>query len=121
VPGVLAGVWYTAALALLHALGDLPAGPWAALGPALAPVGAIAAVRKARVGMVRNDLLPLDTPMGTLSPGPLLTSLVGLDALLLGLPAVVQIAGGGPLSWSGVVVQAAVAAIGARAYIAATH
>jgi uncharacterized protein DUF6297 len=118
VPGVLAGIWYAASLALLRALGDLPAGPWAALGLALAPVGAIAAVRKARVGMVRNDLLPLDTPMGTLSPGPLLSSVVGLDALLLGLPSVVQIAGGGPLSWTGVVVQAGVSAIATRAYIA---
>jgi hypothetical protein len=121
VPAVLAGIWYTASFGLLHALGDLPAGPWAALGPALAPVGAIAAVRKARVGMVRNDLLPLDTPMGTLSPGPLLSSVVGLDALLLGLPTVVQIAGGGPLSWTGVVVQAAVAGIATRAYISAIH
>jgi hypothetical protein len=119
VPGVLAGAWYTGSLALLRALGDLPAGPWAALGLALAPVGAIAAVRKARVGMVRNDLLPLDTPMGTLSPGPLVSSVVGPDALLLGLPTVVQIAGGHPLSWTGVVVQVAVAAIAARAYITA--
>jgi Family of unknown function (DUF6297) len=117
VPAVLAGIWCAASLALLRALGDLPAGPWAALGLALAPVGAIAAVRKARVGMVRNDLLPLDTPMGTLSPGPLLSSVVGLDALLLGLPAVVQIAGGGPLSWTGVAVQAAVSAIATRAYV----
>lgn len=121
VPAVLAGIWYTASLALLQALGDLPAGPWAALGPALAPVGAVAAVRKGRVGMVRNDLLPLDTPMGTLSPGPLLSSVVGLDALLLGLPTLVQIAGGGPLSWTGVVVQAAVAAIATRTYISTTH
>jgi hypothetical protein len=121
VPGVLAGAWYTGSLALLQALGDLPAGPWAALGLALAPVGAVAAVRKARVGMVRNDLLPLDTPMGTLSPGPMLSSVVGPDALLLGLPSVVQIAGGGPLSWTGVVVQAAVAAIGARAYVTAAR
>jgi Family of unknown function (DUF6297) len=117
VPGVLAGIWYTASLALLRALGDLPAGPWAALGLALAPVGAIAAVRKARVGMVRNDLLPLDTPMGTLSPGPLLSLVVGLDALLLGLPGVIQIAGAGPLSWTGVVIQAAVSALATRAYV----
>jgi hypothetical protein len=121
VPAVLAGIWYTASLGLLQALGDLPAGPWAALGPALAPVGSIAAVRKARVGMVRNDLLPLDTPMGTLSPGPLLSSVVGVDALLLGLPTVVQIAGGGPLSWTGVVVQVAVSGIATRAYISTTH
>ena len=84
-------------------------------------MGAIAAVRRARVGMVRNDLLPLDTPMGTLSPGPLLSSVVGVDALLLGLPTVVQIAGGGPLSWTGVVVQAAVSGFATRAYISTTR
>jgi uncharacterized protein DUF6297 len=120
VPGVLAGLWYAATLAVLRALGDLPAGPWWALGIVLAPVGAVAAVRKARVGMVRNELLPLDTPMGTVSPGPLLNSVVGPDALLLGLPALVQIAQRLPLTWTGVLVQAVVGVIGARAYVSGT-
>ena len=120
VPGVLAGLWSAAALALLRSLGDLPPGPWWALGVALGPVGAVAAVRKARVGFVRNELLPLDTPMGTLSTGPALNSVIGPDALLLGLPALVQIAQGQPLTWTTVVVQAAVGAIGTGAYIAAT-
>ncbi|BFU42722.1 hypothetical protein KRMM14A1004_09590 [Krasilnikovia sp. MM14-A1004] len=120
VPGVLAGAWYATSLALLDALGDLPAGPWWALGLVLAPVGAVAAVRHARVGLVRNELLPLDTPMGTVSPGPLVNSLVGPDILLLGLPMLVQIAQGQPLTWSTVLVQAVVAVIGVRAYLSAT-
>lgn len=120
VPAVLAGLWSAGTLALLRALGDLPRGPWWALGIALAPVGTVAALRRARVGMVRNELLPLDTPMGTVSPGPLLNSVVGPDALLLGLPTLVAIGGGHPLSWTGVVVQLVVAVIGARTYQTAT-
>ncbi|HEV7964340.1 MAG TPA: DUF6297 family protein [Actinoplanes sp.] len=120
VPTLLAGIWYAAALALLDTLNDLPPGPWWALGIALAPVGAVAAIRKARAGFVRNELLPLDTPMGTLSPGPLVNSVVGPDALLLGLPSLVEIAQGHPLSWTTVLVQAVVSVIGARAYISGT-
>jgi hypothetical protein len=117
VPGILAGLWSAAALAPLRALGDVPDGPWWALGLTLGPVGAVAAVRKARVGFVRNELLPLDTPMGTLSPGPALNSVIGPDALLLGLPSFVQIAQGHPLGWTTVLVQALVGAIGARTYV----
>ena len=120
VPTLLAGLWYTAALVLLDILNDLPAGPWWALGITLAPVGALAAIRKARAGFVRNELLPLDTPMGTISPGPLVNSIAGPDVLLLGLPALVEIAQGNPLSWTTVLTQAVVAVIGARAYIAGT-
>ncbi|MFI7546355.1 DUF6297 family protein [Actinoplanes sp. NPDC049599] len=120
VPGVLSGLWYAATLALLHGLGDLPAGPWWALGLALGPIGAAAVMRKSRVGFVDNGLMPLDTPMGAVSTGPLVNAVAGLDVLLLGLPTVVQVAQGGPLSWTGVAVQAAVAVIGARAYLNAT-
>jgi hypothetical protein len=119
-PLVLAGVWYTAALILLDILNDLPAGPWWALGIALAPTGAIAAMRKARAGFVRNELLPLDTPMGTVSPGPLVNSVVGPDVLLLGLPALLEIAQGHPLSWTTVLVQAIASVAGARAYLSGT-
>ena len=49
-----------------------------------------AAVRRARVGFVDNELLPLDTPMGSLSTGPVLAAVAGLDLLLLGLPTVVR-------------------------------
>ncbi|MEV4638725.1 DUF6297 family protein [Actinoplanes sp. NPDC049548] len=120
VPGVLAALWYAAALILLRSLGDLPAGPWWALGLALGPVGAVAAVRKARTGFVDNSLLPLETPMGSLSTGPLLAAIAGVDVLLLGLPTVVQIAQSEPLTWTGVVVQAGVGIFGARAYLSGT-
>jgi len=120
VPGVLSGLWYAATLGLLQGLGVLPAGPWWALGLALGPVGAAATMRKSRVGFVDNGLTPVDTPMGSLSTGPLINAVAGLDVLLLGLPTIVQIAQGGPLSWTGVVVQAAVAVLGARAYLSAT-
>ena len=77
-------------------------------------------MRKARTGFVDNGLLPLDTPMGSMSVGPLISAFAGFDVLLLGLPTIVQVAQDGPLSWTGVVVQGAVAVIGARAYLNAT-
>ncbi|MFI5889008.1 DUF6297 family protein [Actinoplanes sp. NPDC051513] len=120
VPGILAALWSALALGLLTALGDLPAGQWWVLGLTLGPVGAVAAVRRARVGFVRNELLPLDTPMGTVSTGPLVNAAIGPDALLLGLPALVEIAQGHPLSWTTVLVQAVVGGIGARAYLSGT-
>ncbi|GGQ38644.1 hypothetical protein GCM10010166_01410 [Couchioplanes caeruleus subsp. azureus] len=120
VPGVLAAAWYAAALTLLHALDRLPPGPWWALGLALGPVGAVAAVRKGRTGFVDNSLMPLDTPMGSVATGPVIAALAGLDVLLLGLPTIVQIAQHHPLTWTGVVVQAAVGAFGARAYVSGT-
>jgi hypothetical protein len=121
VPGVLATIWSTAALGILQALGDLPAGQWWALGLVLGPVGATAAIRKARVGFVRNDTLAFDTQMGvSISPGPLFKVIFGPDALLLGLPTLLQIAQGHPLTWGVVVVQAVVGGFGARAYIAGT-
>ena len=98
----------------------LPAGPWWLLGVTLGPVSAVAAVRRARVGFVDNSLLPLDTPMGTVSTGPAMASVVGFDALLLGLLALIAIAAGRPLTWTAVLVQAGVSAVGLRAYLAAT-
>ena len=120
VPGVLAGVWSAVALTVLDLLGHLPPGPWWALGLALGPVGGAAAVHRARVGFVRNELLPLDTPMGTISTGPLVNAVMGPDMLLLGLPALVAIAQGDPLSWLTVAVQLVVGVIGARAYLSGT-
>ena len=120
VPGVLAGVWAAVALTVLRALGDLPPGPWWALGLTLGPVGAAAAVHRGRVGFVRNELLPLDTPMGTVSPGPLVNAVIGPDMLLLGLPALLEIAQGHRLSWLTVVTQAVVGLAGARAYLSGT-
>jgi len=121
VPGALATIWSTAALGILQALGDLPSGQWWLLGLVLGPVGATAAVRKARVGFVRNDMLAFDTQMGvSISPGPLFKAIFGPDALLLGLPTLLQIAQGHPMTWTFLVVQAVVGGFGARAYIAGT-
>jgi hypothetical protein len=120
VPGVLAAAWSAATLTALHLLGDLPAGPWWALGLALGPVGAAAAVHRSRAGFVRNDLLPLDTPMGTLSTGPLVNSVMGPDMLLLGLPALIAVAQHEPLSWLTVLIQATVGLAGARFYLTGT-
>ncbi|BBH64508.1 hypothetical protein ACTI_11930 [Actinoplanes sp. OR16] len=120
VPTVLAAIWATLALTLLQLTGNLPAGPWWALGPAIAPAAAAAAARHARVGFVRNDLLPLDTPMGTVSTGPLVNSLAGPDILLLALPTLIALAQDDPLPWTTVLLQAALAVFGARAYVNAT-
>lgn len=120
VPAVLAALWSATALTLLQLLAALPPGPWWALGLTLGPVAAAAAIRRARVGFVNNALLPLETPMGTVSTGPALASVVGYDLLLLGLPTIVLIAEGGPLTWVGVAVQAGFAALGARFYLAGT-
>jgi hypothetical protein len=120
VPGVLAALWSLTALALLQVLGALPPGPWWLLGLTLGPVGAVAAVRRARVGFVNNALLPLDTPMGTVSTGPALASLAGFDALLLGLPAVVAVGTGQPLGPTLVLIQAVAGVLGARAYLSGT-
>ncbi|WP_127497561.1 DUF6297 family protein [Actinoplanes solisilvae] len=119
VPGVLAGVWAALALTALDLLGDLPSGPWWALGLTLGPVGAAAAVHRARVGFVRNELLPLDTPMGTLSTGPLVNAVMGPDLLLLGVPAWIAI-GQGSLSWTTVLLQGVIGVAGARVYLAGT-
>ncbi len=121
VPGVLATIWSTAALGILEALGDLPAGPWWLLGLVLGPVGATAAIRKARVGFVRNDTLAFDTTMGvSISPGPLFKLIFGPDALLLGLPMLVQIIQGHPMSVEVFLVQAIVGVVGVRGYISGT-
>ncbi|GAA2508103.1 DUF6297 family protein [Winogradskya humida] len=120
VPVALATIWYTAALSLLQILGELPAGPWWALGIVLGPVGGVAAVRKARTGFVNNSILPFDTPMGSFSPGPLIASLAGVDVLLLGVPTIVLIALGNPLDLTGVIIQATLSVLAVRAYLAGT-
>jgi hypothetical protein len=77
----------------------------------------VAAVRRARVGFVDNGLLPVDTPMGTVSTGPMLASVVGFDGLLFGLPALIAVAGGAPLTYTMIAVQAGLAALGVRLYL----
>jgi hypothetical protein len=117
VPGVLATAWAGSALLLLGLLGDLPAGPWWALGLVLGPIGAVAAVRRARLGFVRNDLLPLETPMGTVATGPVLAAAGGFDALVLAIPAVVTLVDGTPLTWTEVATQAVFSVAGALIYV----
>jgi hypothetical protein len=118
VPGVLAAAWTGAAMLLLDVFGDVAPGPWWALGLALGPVGAVAAVGRARLGFVRNGLLPLETPFGTVATGPVLATVGGFDMLLLALPAVVSLVDGSALSWSEVSVQAVLSAAGLVAYLA---
>jgi hypothetical protein len=120
VPIGLATLWYATALGLLTALGELPAGPWWLLGVALGPIGGLAAVRKARSGFVDNGMIPLDTPMGSVSTGPVLAALSGVDILLVGAPALILMATGSPLSWSGLLLQAAASALVTRVYLTAT-
>ncbi|GGK99017.1 DUF6297 family protein [Mangrovihabitans endophyticus] len=120
VPGALAALWSAAALTLLDLTHVVPGGPWWALGLTLGPVGAVAAVRRARAGFVDSGLLPLDTPMGSVSTGPVLAAVIGVEVLLLGLPTLVHLAGGDPLDWTTVLVQAVAGAGGASAYLSLT-
>ncbi|GAA2894666.1 hypothetical protein Acy02nite_59660 [Actinoplanes cyaneus] len=120
IPGALAFAWSLIALLLMQLAGDLPAGPWPLLSVPVGVVGGLAAVRRARAGFVRNDLLPLDTPMGTVSTGPLVYAFAGPDALILGIPALIAISQGTALTWTLLLFQTALALIGARAYLAGT-
>ncbi|MFC7534451.1 DUF6297 family protein, partial [Actinoplanes sp. GCM10030250] len=117
IPTATATAWSVTALTLLQATGNLPAGPWPLLGLTLGPLAATAAIRRARVGFVRNDLLPLDTPMGTVSTGPLVNSLAGPDLLLLALPTLVVLSFPSPLLWSTVFLQAALSLLTFRLYL----
>ncbi|GAA4592388.1 hypothetical protein BJY16_000613 [Actinoplanes octamycinicus] len=120
IPGVLAFLWSLAALLLLQLTGHLPDGQWWLLSVPLGIAGGVAAVRRARSGFVRNDLLPLDTPMGTVSTGPLVHAFAGPDALILAVPTVVGLIVGDPLSLTLIVFQYALALIGTRGYLVAT-
>ncbi len=120
IPAVLAFGWSLIALVLMQIAGDLPAGPWFLLSLPIGVTGGLAAVRRARAGFVRNDLLPLDTPMGTVSTGPLVYAFAGPDALILGIPTVVAIGQSAPLPWTLLLFQTALSVVGARAYLAGT-
>jgi hypothetical protein len=56
----------------------------------------------------------------SISPGPLFKLIFGPDALLLGLPMLVQIIQGHPMTVEVFLVQAIVGVIGARGYISGT-
>lgn len=120
IPAVLAFGWSLIALVLMQVAGDLPSGPWFLLSLPAGLTGGLAAVRRARAGFVRNDLLPLDTPMGTVSTGPLVYAFAGPDALILGIPTVIAIGQDAPLTWTLILFQVALSVIGARAYLVGT-
>jgi hypothetical protein len=120
VPAVLSAAWATVALALLQLSGALPPGQWWLLGIAVGPIGAASAVRAARAGFVRNDLIPIDTPMGSVPTGPVVYAFAGTDLLILALPMAIVLLQGAPLSWSMITVQFAAAALGIRCYVSWT-
>lgn len=120
VPGMLAAGWSAVALLIVAGFGDVPPGPWWALGLALGPVGVVTAARRARMGLVQHGLLPVETPMGTVATGPVLAAIGGVDALLLGVPAVLALVDGTPLTWTEVLVQALVGVAGAVVYLRAS-
>jgi hypothetical protein len=120
-PALLASLWSGTALLLLTLLHAMPSGPWWALGLALGPAAAAGAIRRARMGLVPNGLLPLDTPMGSVETGPVLGAVIGYDLLLVfGLPTLVLVGTGDPLSWSGVLTQLACSTGGLALYVAAS-
>ncbi|GIF36367.1 DUF6297 family protein [Actinoplanes xinjiangensis] len=119
-PAVLGAAWATMALGLLQVAGALPPGQWWALGPAIGAIGGAAAIRAARAGFVRNDLIPIDTPMGSVPTGPVVYAFAGLDLLLLTLPTVIRLFQDLPATWSVIAVQTGLAALGVRAYISWT-
>ncbi|WP_430790621.1 DUF6297 family protein [Actinoplanes sp. G11-F43] len=119
-PAALATAWATIALALLQAAGHLPDGQWWLLGFSLGPIGATAALRAARSGMVRNDLIPIDTPMGSIPTGPLLHAFAGFDLLILATPTIIQLSQSQPAALDMILVQSALAVAGAQAYLTFT-
>ncbi|MFD0824038.1 hypothetical protein ACFQ0D_38235, partial [Micromonospora zhanjiangensis] len=105
-------------LAVPALLGQLPSGPWWALGLALGPTAAVAALRRSRTGYVRHDLMPIETPMGSLATGPLLWLLAGVDLLvLLSVPTLLVLFGGSTPSWATVLTQAVLATAGLVTYL----
>ncbi|MGC5032301.1 DUF6297 family protein [Micromonospora sp. DT229] len=116
-PTVLATVWSGLALAVLGWLGDLPPGPWWALGLAFGPTAAMLAVRRAQAGRIDHSLPLVVTPMGAFSPGPLLWLFNGVDVLLFATPALVALLGPVRPGWGWVAVQAGCAVLAVRAYL----
>ncbi|GIE27480.1 hypothetical protein Ait01nite_005250 [Actinoplanes italicus] len=120
VPAVLGAAWATAALALLQLSGALPPGQWWLLGLAVGPIGAASAVRAARAGFVRNDLIPIDTPMGAVPTGPVVYAFAGVDLLILTLPTVIVLLQDLPLTPTMIAVQLSTAWLGIQVYLSWT-
>ena len=72
------------------------------------------------MGFVRNELLPLDTPMGTVSTGPLVSAWSAPTRYCWACPPWSRSPRQDPLSWTTVLLQAVSPAFGARAYLAGT-
>jgi hypothetical protein len=122
-PVALASAWAATALTVVTALDGMPPGPWWALGLAIGPAAAAGAIRRSRMGLVQNGLLPLDTPMGSIESGPVMGALIGYDLLILfTLPALVDIGTANPLTWTGVLTQLVFSVAGLTSYLGvSTH
>ncbi|MEU8263322.1 DUF6297 family protein [Micromonospora sp. NPDC048999] len=120
-PAILAAAWSGLALTALALRSDLPPGPWWALGLAVGPAVAVAALRRARARAIDNSLPLVDTPMGTFAPGPLMWLFTGLEGLVvLTLPTVLALlesTGSTELGWGRVLTQAGLSALGVAAYL----
>ncbi|MFJ8582525.1 DUF6297 family protein [Micromonospora sp. NPDC093277] len=123
-PATLAAAWSGLALAALALRADLPPGPWWALGLAVGPAVAVAALRRARARAIDNSLPLVDTPMGAFAPGPLIWLLTGLDVLVvLTLPTVAALltsTGSTTLGWGWVLTQVELSVLGVAAYLVLT-
>ncbi|MEV6812170.1 DUF6297 family protein [Micromonospora sp. NPDC051296] len=117
VPAVLATAWSGLAMAALGLLGGLPPGPWWALGLAFGPTAAMTAVRRAQAGRIDNTLPPVDTPMGTFAPGPVMWLLNGADVLLFAAPTLVALLATAQPGWWWVGLQGALSVAGVLAYL----
>ncbi|MFI7080510.1 DUF6297 family protein [Micromonospora sp. NPDC049903] len=117
VPTALATAWSGLAVAVLGLLGDLPPGPWWALGLAFGPTAAMMAVRRAQAGRIDHSLPLVVTPMGAFSPGPVLWLLNGTDVLLFATPTLVALLGPVRPGWGWVAVQAVCAVLAVLAYL----
>ncbi len=120
-PAILAATWSGLALAALALRADLPPGPLWALGLAVGPAVAVAALRRARARPIDNSMPLVDTPMGAYAPGPLIWLFTGLEGLVvLALPTVVALLQGvasTELGWGRVLIQALLSALGVAAYL----
>ncbi|MEV0153951.1 DUF6297 family protein [Micromonospora sp. NPDC050686] len=120
-PAVLATLWSAVALTGLAVRSGLPPGPWCLLGLAVGPAVAAAALRRARSRPVDHSMPMVDTPMGSFTPGPLIWLLTGPDLLVvLALPtlaAMLDVTGTGGPGPARLLLQAALSALGAAAYL----
>ncbi|WP_341717104.1 DUF6297 family protein [Micromonospora sp. FIMYZ51] len=117
VPALLATAWSGLAMAVLSWLGDLPSGPWWALGLAFGPLAAMTAVRRAQAGRIDNSLPLVETPMGAIAPGPVMWLGNGLDVLVFAVPTLFALLVNVQPTWGWVGVQAGLSAAAVLAYV----